>query len=113
MTFTTANCSNSRSSEIIRLETEIAARIETRLGCSAYRELRLVRCEFHEGVVTLRGVLASYYLKQMAQTVAREAAANCIVVNRIEVAEKCSRPETRHSRPVRGKPRWMYLRKGR
>jgi len=35
---------------------------------SAYLELRNVSCDFHEGVLTLRGKVHSYHLKQMAQT---------------------------------------------
>ena len=38
-------------------------------GGSPYAEVRRVACEFHEGMLSLRGRVSSYYLKQIAQTV--------------------------------------------
>ncbi len=46
---------------------------------------RCVTCEYHEGVVILRGIVPSYYLKQIAQTVASKVPAIEQVDNRIEV----------------------------
>ncbi len=46
---------------------------------------RCVTCEYHEGVLILRGILPSYYLKQIAQTVASKVPAIEQVDNRIEV----------------------------
>lgn len=42
-------------------------------------------CEFHEGVLTLRGRLPSYYLKQLAQTVVATVDGVTQVDNRIDV----------------------------
>jgi hypothetical protein len=50
----------------------------TRCG---YAELRRVRCEHHEGVLTLRGTVPSYYLKQIAQSVMLKRFDGTIVVN--------------------------------
>lgn len=64
--------------EVIRLA-------EQRLKDCPYQELRDVLCDFHEGVLTLRGRVSSFYLKQMAQTVVArlEGVEEC--VNRLEV----------------------------
>jgi hypothetical protein len=40
---------------------------EARLQHSAYLELRRVRCDLHNGVITLTGHVSSYYLRQLAQ----------------------------------------------
>jgi hypothetical protein len=40
---------------------------EGRLGRSPYNDLRTVKCEYERGVLTLRGTLATYYYKQLAQ----------------------------------------------
>ncbi len=42
---------------------------ESRLLRSSYLELRRVSCEFRNGVLTLRGCVSRYYLKQIAQTI--------------------------------------------
>ena len=46
---------------------DVAQDAEARLHQSPYIELRRVACEFDQGVLTLRGRVPSYYLKQMAQ----------------------------------------------
>ena len=38
------------------------------LGESGYTDLRKLRCDCHDGVMSIRGHLPSYFLKQMAQT---------------------------------------------
>jgi osmotically-inducible protein OsmY len=43
-------------------------RAASRLKRSPYPEVRRIVCEFHEGVLTLRGHVSSFYLKQLAQT---------------------------------------------
>ncbi len=60
---------------------------EARLRASLYAELRKVRCDFHEGVLTLRGRVPSFYTKQLAQTLAARVPGVEEVVNRIEVQE--------------------------
>jgi osmotically-inducible protein OsmY len=55
------------------------------LRCNSYLALKNVSCEFNEGILTLRGCLPTYYLKQIAQTaVARLDGVNR-VNNQIEV----------------------------
>jgi osmotically-inducible protein OsmY len=60
---------------------------ESRLRTSSYPELRSVRCDFHEGVLTLRGRVPRFYTKQLAQTLAAGVPGVEVVVNRIEVQE--------------------------
>jgi hypothetical protein len=47
----------------------IAEEADRVLGESAYPDLRRLRCDFHDGVVSIRGRLPSFFLKQMAQTI--------------------------------------------
>jgi osmotically-inducible protein OsmY len=56
-----------------------------RLRSNGYLAMKNVTCDYHEGTLTLRGCVPSYFLKQMAQTaVARldgvERVVNDIVV---------------------------------
>jgi BON domain len=60
---------------------------ESRLRASSYPELRSVRCDFHEGVLTLRGRVSSFYTTQLAQTLAARIPGVEEVVNRIQVQE--------------------------
>ena len=54
---------------------------------SAYYSIRSVRCDFHEGVLTLRGCLSTYYLKQVAQTLVAKVEGVQLINNRVEVPE--------------------------
>lgn len=64
----------------------VQAEAQLRLRKSGYPELRLIACVFHEGVLTLRGRVTTYYLKQMAQTLIRELESVGEINNRLEVA---------------------------
>lgn len=44
----------------------VAQRLQTSLRESPYQELRRLECDCREGELTVRGRLASYYLKQLA-----------------------------------------------
>ena len=59
---------------------------QSRLRKSGYRELHLISCDFHEGVLTLRGRISSFYLKQVAQELIRRLDGAEEVNNRLEVA---------------------------
>jgi len=63
----------------------IAARVSERLAQSPYFPLRGVWCDYHEGVLCLRGRVPSYYLKQVAQTIACQVDGVEECMNRIEV----------------------------
>jgi osmotically-inducible protein OsmY len=46
---------------------DLAEWAESRLRSNAYLALKNISCAFGDGVLTLRGCLPSYYLKQIAQ----------------------------------------------
>jgi osmotically-inducible protein OsmY len=56
-----------------------------RLHHHSYAALHRISCDFHDGVLVLRGRLASYYLKQLAQAVASQLEGVRHVENLIEV----------------------------
>lgn len=64
----------------------VSSEAQSRLRMSAYRALHFVSCEFHEGVLSLRGRVPSYYLKQVAQTLICQVEGVGQVNNRLEVA---------------------------
>ncbi len=55
------------------------------LAASPYPTLRDIQCDCRDGRITLRGRVASYYLKQMAQEVVRELYEADRITNQIEV----------------------------
>jgi len=67
------------------LRSEVADRAEARLRGNPYLALRNVTCEYQDGVLTLRGCLPSYHLKQVAQAAVAEVEGVARVENRIEV----------------------------
>ena len=70
------------SGEKAAIEAEVRSRLET----SGYPQLRKVSCEFHEGVLTLRGQVSTFHLKQVAQTLIRRLESVGEINNRLEVA---------------------------
>ena len=68
---------------------EEQARVQ--LSRNPYLALRNVRCDYCAGVLTLRGCLPSYHLKQVAQAAVAALADVEQVVNQIEVL-----PPVRH-----------------
>jgi osmotically-inducible protein OsmY len=63
----------------------VARLVESRLQQSSHSALRSVTCEFHTGTATLRGAVPTFYLKQLAQTLARQMQGVKQIVNRIDV----------------------------
>jgi osmotically-inducible protein OsmY len=61
-----------------------------RLRRSAYLALQRVCCEFRAGVLTLRGRLPSYYLKQVAQMLVATVEGVEQIDNRIEVVPRAA-----------------------
>ncbi len=64
---------------------QIESQGHTLLRQAPYTELRHVTCEFHEGILTLRGSVSSFYMKQLAQTVVRSLDGVERLLNRVEV----------------------------
>jgi hypothetical protein len=52
---------------------------------SAYMELRELSCDFNGGVLTLRGRVPTYYLKQLAQEAVADVPGVITVQNGVEV----------------------------
>jgi osmotically-inducible protein OsmY len=63
----------------------VADHARSRLLRNPYLALRNVSCDYREGVLTLRGCLPSYHLKQVAQTAVASLDGVAQVVNEIEV----------------------------
>lgn len=59
--------------------------VEQRLGASGYLALRRIDCACEDGVLSLRGCVPTYYLKQVAQSIAGTVDGVRRVDNRIEV----------------------------
>ena len=72
---------------------------EDRLRRSEYLELRNVSCDVQDGVLTLRGRVPSYHLKQLAQSLLGELAGIFRLNNQLEVvSSRDARPS--NCRPV-------------
>lgn len=67
---------------------DVATTAEWHLGASPYIALRSIVCEFHAGVLLLRGQVTSYHLKQRAQEAVRMLKGVEIVVNLVEVEQR-------------------------
>jgi len=63
----------------------VQAEALSQLQESGYHELHFVSCDFHEGVLTLRGRVSSFYLKQVAQEMIRRLDSAEEINNRLEV----------------------------
>ena len=68
------------------LEEAILGEARQRLHACGYEELRSITCEYHEGMIILRGRLSSFYLKQLAQEAIRTQPGVTIIVNTTDVA---------------------------
>jgi hypothetical protein len=104
-----ANCETSALTRV----PAIACKAIEQLRRSNYGALRNISCLASDGVLTLRGSLPTYYLKQMAQEIASRVEGVRHVVNRIEVRRPAGEPRTaQKSAPLRGTnpgsclPRW-------
>jgi osmotically-inducible protein OsmY len=63
----------------------IVAIAEARLGASSHRALRNVLCESEAGTLVLRGRLATFFQKQLAQEIVASIEGVELVVNHTEV----------------------------
>jgi hypothetical protein len=71
---------------VSRQRKAIESQAHAELRNSAYAPVRRVSCEYHEGVLTLRGRVPSYFLKQVAQTAILHGLEGMVLVNnRVEV----------------------------
>jgi osmotically-inducible protein OsmY len=75
----------------------IQAEALSRRGNSGYHELGLVSCSFQKGVLTLRGQVSSFYLKQVAQELIRRLEGAEEVNNHLEVVATALSSMNRHT----------------
>ena len=75
----------SRGSEPCLLATKVVKDAKRRLLKCSYRPVQLVACEYHEGILVLRGHVSSFFHKQLAQEAVRDVVGVDKVVNVIEV----------------------------
>jgi len=61
------------------------AKVATKLAATGYAALRNIRCEARDDVLILSGVVPSYYMKQVAQTVSGKVDGINQIDNRLEV----------------------------
>ncbi len=87
-----------RPNPFVALFQEIADLAQATLRQSAYVELHDVSCEFSGGILTLRGRLPSYYLKQLAQAAVAEVPGVIEVHNRVEVVAARATPDLGRTR---------------
>jgi osmotically-inducible protein OsmY len=73
--------SNARSTH----KSDVIGAAHYRLRLLSYPQLRRIACEFHEGVLTLRGVVGSYFLKQVAHRTVKTVIGVEVVADRLEV----------------------------
>lgn len=88
-TFPRNGASRSGAREVAGREHAIERAARAELRGSSYLAIRDVDCRYDNGVLTLRGRLPSFFLKQMAQsTVARGLRGIATVDNQLEVAQR-------------------------
>lgn len=63
----------------------IVAIAESKLRESHYFAVREIRCQFHDGVLILRGQVSSFYLKQVAQSLVCNIEKVAHIDNRLRV----------------------------
>ncbi len=73
-------------------ERKIEESAESRLRRSGYLALKDINCTCHDGAMTLRGHLPTYYLKQLAQHWVAEIEGVREIINQVEVHPCRGRP---------------------
>ena len=68
---------------------------EAVLRSSSYLALRRLSCDYHEGVLTIRGRVPTFYLKQVAQSLLGKLEGVEEINNLVEVRNADIRPRSR------------------
>lgn len=71
--------------DVRALREQVESQAQTLLRASPFLPLRKLTCEYHEGVLTLRGKVPTFYLKQLAQTRMQELLRVEEINNQVEV----------------------------
>ncbi|MCA9124718.1 MAG: BON domain-containing protein [Planctomycetaceae bacterium] len=69
------------------VKSKVADEAGRRLQATHYAALRGVSCEFHEGMLVLRGTVPSFHLKQVAQEIVLKIEGVGALVNALEVGD--------------------------
>ncbi len=77
----------SRCSESDEVDHHVVVEVRRKLRDSGYPPLGRLTCRVAEGQITLQGRVPSFYLEQVAQTLAASIDEHLIVNNLIEVAQ--------------------------
>ena len=73
----------------------VTRRGETVLRSSSYLAVRHLSCDYHEGVLTIRGRVPTYYLKQVAQSLLGKLEGVEVINNLVEVRHAEVLPRSR------------------
>jgi hypothetical protein len=76
-----------RERNSIQEKEAVLAEVQLRFYRSPYQELRDITCDFQEGVLTLRGRVPSYFLKQIAQSIIFSMERIGEIRNRLEISD--------------------------
>jgi osmotically-inducible protein OsmY len=76
------------ASHELRVESPLSARVKRRLQQCGYRPVGQISVHEHEGVLTLYGNVASFYLKQIAQETAAKVPGVERINNRVQVIDR-------------------------
>lgn len=71
----------------VDISATVCRRVERKLSACGRRALSNVRCHYQQGELTLMGEVPSFYLKQLAQEVARGVEPVSQIHNRLHVCE--------------------------
>jgi hypothetical protein len=69
----------------------VVERCHAVLHDSSHYPLRALRCEFHEGVLSLHGVVPTYYLRQLAQALLSNVENVKEINNKVVVQQRYAR----------------------
>jgi hypothetical protein len=75
-----------RGTLLISRLAEPARLAQAKLAVSPYLALRALTCDSHEGVLSIRGQVCTYYLKQMAQVAVRNVPGVEEINNQVQVS---------------------------
>lgn len=78
---------------MLNLDSALEDRVQTAIAANPYLVGRNLRFEAESGRVRLRGVVRSYYQKQMAQEALRHVPGVAAIENELEVAWSSAREE--------------------
>ena len=76
---------DSYATPVLRKELDVLERVRVLMREAPYHCLKQVACDFHEGVLTLRGRVPSFYLKQIAQELVANLVGVEVLRNHLDV----------------------------